>query len=677
MGRLRYLGVICLILFMVSHITPVSASGSGPTSYTVTYTINDRIEISQDAYLPVGTYLDLGLSQPQDLFVLKDRMYIADTGNRRILVVDLGTSQAYAVGAGILSEPTGVAADSEGRIYVADLRNEAAYRFSSDGILEFTFTRPQTPNYGRSQRFKPKKVAPADGGGVYMLSDGNVMGIVHMNGTGDFLGYFASNSVTIGLYQRLQDLFLTDEQKGTFLNRTPPTFGNIHRGHDGLVYSVNRGREVHVKKHSINGLDLFRNSEDRIQLLEPVDICVAEDGRIFVIQSNGRITEMTYDGYLIAAWGGSSNRSDRVGLFELPAGIGTDTKGNVYVLDEQRAFVQVFAPTPVQTNIHRALNAYNSGLYDISMELWEEVLKFNSNSFLAHLYMGRTYLQKTMYAQALTHFEIARIKSYYSVAYWEIRNIWLQNNLGKVLLYLILANFAYAVLKALHRRRRIFDPISAKVKGLLSMPIVCNILRLKYALHHPIDNQENIKYGLTGSVSAATLIYGMLFIILVLSQAGTGFIYSVNLADYSVANTFLYYAVIMGLFIGGNYYISAINDGNGTLKSIYIGTAYCFAPAILLMPFVIVFSNFATLNEAFLITASITVILSWCMINIMLMITEIHEYSFKDALFNIFMTLFFMGVVVLAASFAYLLLRQVWGFIFNLFTEVMLRAKAI
>lgn len=677
MGKRWYYGAIGLLLFTVFHAAPVSASGSSATSYTVTYTVNDRIEISQDAYLPVGTYLDLGLSQPQDLFLMNDRMYIADKGNRRVLVVDLSTSTAFSVGEGILSEPTGVAADSEGRIYVADIRNEAAYRFSSDGSLEFTFTRPTTPNYGRSFSFKPKKVAPADDGGVYLLSDGNVMGIVHMNGTGDFLGYFASNIVTISLYQRLQDLFLTDEQKATFLNRTPPSFGNIHRGYDGLVYSTNRGRDVHVKKHSINGLDLFRNAESRTQFMEPVDICVAKDGRIFVLQSNGRITEMTYDGYLIAAWGGSSNRSDRVGLFELPSGIGTDSKGNVYVLDEQRAFVQVFAPTPVQINIHRALNAYNSGLYDTSMELWKEVLKFNSNSFLAHLYMGRTYLQETKYAEALTHFEIARIKSYYSVAFWEIRNIWLQNNLGIVLLYLILANAAYAVLKALHRRKRIFAPILARMKGFLSAPIVCDILGLKYALHHPIDNHENIKYGMTGSVPGATLIYGMLFVVLVLSQAGTGFIYSVNLTDYSVTNTFLYYAVIMGLFIGGNYYISAINDGNGTLKTIYIGTAYCFAPAILLMPFVIVFSNLATLNEAFLITASTTVILSWCMINIMLMITEIHEYSFRDALFNIFMTLFFMGVVVLAASFAYLLLRQVWEFIVKLFTEVMLRAKAI
>lgn len=675
-----YKKITCILLAILtvfaSHTVPVLASNTQSTSYTVTYTINEKVEVTQDAYLPIGAYLDLGLDQPQDLYVTHDMMYIADKGNKRIVVVDLKNSTAKSVGLGILEEPTGVSADKDGRIYVADFKKGEAYRFDAEGNLQFTFKKPTTPNFGKGQGFKPKKVAPADDGGVYLVSEGSTAGIVHMNGMGDFLGYFASNNVNIDLLQRLQDFFLTAEQKKTFLNRTPPSFGNIFRGYDGLVYTLNKGKDVYIKKHSINGLDLFKNSEMRIVLQDPADMCVAEDGRMYALQGNGSITELTYDGYLIAAFAGNSNKTDRTGLFEIPVGIGIDSKNNVYVLDEQRAFVQVFSPSPVQANIHQALDDYNNGRYDSSKKLWEEVLKFNNTSFLAHLYMGRTYLQETNYEKAQEHFAIAKVKGYYSTAYWEIRNIWLQKNLGYAIIILLLIYAVTFLLKAINRRKPIFA-LAGEVKEMaLRNKVIHDIASLKYAMLHPIDNAYNVKYKLTGSYFTATLIYMMLFIVLVLYQVASGFIFSVNIARYSIFNTLLYYVIIVGLFIIGNYFISSINDGNGSIRSIYVGTAYCFAPAILIMPFVILFANFATLNEEFLISTTVAVIITWCIINIILMIIEIHAYSFKSAIYNILLTLFFMGVAVLAASMGYLLINQVWEFIMKLVTEVMLRAKA-
>jgi len=672
--RLFYVVILSCIIFHF-HTSIVFASNVVSTSYSLTYTINERIEVTKDAYLPSGIYIDLGLNRPRDLFIKNDLMYIADTGNRRIIAVDLKTSAVSVIAEDFFMEPSGVSADKYGRIYVADPGKGEAYRFNAKGELEFIFKRPETPNFGITQSFNPRKIAPADDGGVYVLSEGNVTGIVHLSGQGDFLGYFASNEVRISLFQRFQDVFLTDQQQRTFLDRTPPSFGNIHRGYDGLVYSLNRGSSVYVKKHSISGHDLFGNKESRILFEEPMDLHVTEDGRILVLTSNGRVTEMTYDGYLIVSWGGSSNRSDRIGLFELPVGIGGDSQGNIYVLDEQRAFIQVFSPTPVQKNIHNALNAYNNGLYDESRSLWGEVLKFNNTSFLAHLYIARTYLQMTEYEKAMDHFGIAKVRSGYSTAYWEIRNTWLQSNLGLIMVMLLIAYGIVLVLKITNKRRNMLGFIDKAKKTLLSIRLVTDISLVNYALHHPIDNNENIKYGISGSYHSATILYAFLFVLFILNHVGRGFIYSLPLQYFSLLNSFLYFAIILGLFICSNYFISAVNDGSGTFKAIYIGTAYSFAPALMLMPLLIIISNFATLNESFIISAFFTVILCWCMVNIVLMVITIHEYTFRSALYNIFMTLFFMGVIVLAASFAYLLLNQVVEFIIKLVTEVMLRAQ--
>ena len=81
------------------------------------------MQVVQDAYLPSSIYSDLGLSSPQDLDVKAGKMYIADTGNKRILRIDLTTGEKDEIGQKLLKQPTGVAVDSEGRIYVADYKN--------------------------------------------------------------------------------------------------------------------------------------------------------------------------------------------------------------------------------------------------------------------------------------------------------------------------------------------------------------------------------------------------------------------------------------------------------------------------------------------------------------------------------------------------------------------------
>jgi hypothetical protein len=134
--------------------------------------------------------------------------------------------------------------------------------------------------------------------------------------------------------------------------------------------------------------------------------------------------------------------------------------------------------------------------------------------------------------------------------------------------------------------------------------------------------------------------------------------------------------VIIGLFIICNYLVGSIHDGNGTIRTLYIGLAYSFSPAIFIMPFVILVSNFATFNEAFFIWAADTFVLSWCAISIILTVMELHEYDFRPTIGNLLLTLFLMIVVILAASMLYLFVKQIWDFVSELIAEVLLRAKA-
>ncbi|MDE7212611.1 MAG: hypothetical protein K2O03_14360, partial [Lachnospiraceae bacterium] len=87
----RKIQIALLFAALLFVIHPAGALlASQATSYTYTLDDNDDFVRTQDAYLPERTITDLGLKTPQDLFVDKANMlYIADSGNRRIVKYDI------------------------------------------------------------------------------------------------------------------------------------------------------------------------------------------------------------------------------------------------------------------------------------------------------------------------------------------------------------------------------------------------------------------------------------------------------------------------------------------------------------------------------------------------------------------------------------------------------------
>ena len=667
----------CLLLLALAVLIPCRAMAqrSASTGYTINIGVDGRPQFTQDAYLPVRMFMELGLKNAKDLFVDGTTMYIADSGNSRVLRVDLESMEVTEIGKGLLVNPTGVAADGEGRVYVADYSARVVYRFSAEGEAEQVFEKPEAASFGRRNNFIPIKVAPGDGGGVYIVNEGSTAGIVQMSPTGDFLGYFAANTVQMSLADILMDIFLTDEQMRYTMGKSPASFSNIYRGSNRLIYTLNRGADVLPRKHAVNGSNLLKDVR-ALTMDDAVDLAVTEDGRMVCLCSSGRVYEYTQDGYIICAFAGSSDRTDRIGLFEAPSGIGVDGDNNIYVLDERRGYIQVFEPTQAQRGIYSATQRYNEGLYDESISDLTSVLKYNDTSYLAHLFIGRNYLQKGDYETAMREFHTAQDREYYSEAYWEIRNMWLQEHTGAILLILMIAFALLLIVQGVRKVKPAFLKGNGRLKArLLRVPLLRDLHALIPAMRHPIDNFYEIQTGARGSVLSATILYILAFVLLILFQVGRGFIFSVPVARYSLSSTLVYFTGALGLFLAGNYFVCAINDGRGTFRMIYVGTAYALAPVYWLMPAVVLLSNFCTIDERFFIDLTLFIMLSWTLVTLYLMIMQIHEYSFRQATANLLLTLFFMVVAILVGSLIYLLCDQFILFVREIFTEVDLRVK--
>ena len=82
--KILLLVVLFCIVFQTNAGTALAAEG---TTYTYTISVDDEFIRTQEAYLVSTVYLQRnGLVQPDDLYVYGDEIYIADTGNRRLVV---------------------------------------------------------------------------------------------------------------------------------------------------------------------------------------------------------------------------------------------------------------------------------------------------------------------------------------------------------------------------------------------------------------------------------------------------------------------------------------------------------------------------------------------------------------------------------------------------------------
>ncbi|WP_139904780.1 YIP1 family protein [Clostridium thermarum] len=645
-----------------------------------TYTISEDLKWvrTQDAYLN-GEILfrDIDLKKPEDIFVKDGRIYVADTGNGRITIKDLDTDEVTFIGEDTLSSPTGVYVDEEDNIIAADYDLEQVVKFSPVGAVLKTYGRPDTPIFGKTTNFKPKKALSDKKGNIYIVSEGTYDGIIQFSKEGEFLGYFGANNTSKSLIEAIQDLVFTEAQKAKLFNRIPKSFYNLAIDKKGMTYTITQGERGHaIKKHNVSGSDILASNHVMIDEENFVDITVGTYGQIYALTETGLIYEYDSEGNLIFSFGGRAISTERNGLFTVGAGIAVDKDNYIYVLDKERNVVQVFYPTVFAEMIHEAISLFEIGKYLESKDLWQQILQLSGTSKIAYDGLGKAYFQENDYKQAAENFRLAQNREDYSESYWEIRNEWLQDNIAVMLILLVLAALISKVLKKIDSKKGIFNPIRGLKAKLKENRLVRDLLYLKRVLRHPIDCMYEIRKDRQGSTLAATIIYAGAFIIFTINYIGRSFIF-----NYVDARNISYFYIIsisllpVALWAGANYMVSSINDGEGRFKDVYTATAYSLAPFIILMPFVIALTYVLTLNEAFIIELASLIIWVWCGVILFLGLKEIHNYEVGEVIKSIILSLFLILVGIICFSIVYMLWDQLMEFVYSVLREVAYNAR--
>ena len=646
------------------QLIPVKALTQQSAPY-VTYTIgpNGRYVQTQTAYEPAGYFdMDLTLNLPEDMIQFGDDIYVADTGNKRVVKFNMDTGVGTILLEGF-SQPTGIHVNDLGELYVADKIDRVIYHYDAEMTLLQTYGRPNQAIFGSDSPFVPVKVTTGPRGILYVVGEGSTAGLMQLNSVGEFIGFFGTNTTTFSWLQTVSNFF--------GINRainipTSPT--NVALDEKGSVFTVSNLTNQQVKKFNIASQTILSMSQGS----QPVSVHINNFGNIFTISQTGIITEYDSYGNMIFEFGGLDTGNRISGLYVNPIDMLTDEEQNLWVLDKGTGKIQLLQRSEFASLVHEGLINFKEGIYDLDQ--WENVLRMNSLFALANASLARGYYRVQAYEEALGYYAIAFDREGFSEAFWQLRYTWLELNLATVLLIVIIG-FAALKLWQWSQARLLSVP---SVQNFLQKPFMMKMnddLRLtRHVIGHPLDTYQDIKHLKKSSWLTATLLYLTVLVSSVFEIYTTGFIFqTVNLNQFHL----LIHAVTLlgsiAIFIFSNYLVATITNGEGFFKDVYVSTAHALIPYIILTPILAIISNGLTYNEWIVYQLLDGLRFIWSGALIVLMIKEVHNYDVKALLKNIFLTFFTMVMLVLIGFLMYVLTAQLWNYVESIIQEVILR----
>ncbi len=658
------------IALMAVTVQPVAAT----TPYT-TWTLGPGgfFVPVQDAYTPLDQ-IDLPVNLPEDMFFAPDGfLYVADTGNGRILKLNQSFEVVGEYGADVLEAPTGLYVHADGTMFIADSGSDTIVILDHDGAMINQFGRPDEPLFGANREFLPRKIAVDARGNLYIVSEGSIDGLVMMTAQGEFIGYFGANDADMSLRMILQRLFLTEEQLESFIRNEAASPTNLAIDSQSLVYTITSGTQPNqsIRKFTVSG----RNLIDEVWGTRSFrDLHVSDEGLMIGVDGDGELYEYDTNGVLLFTFGGIDRGDQRLGLLSDPTAI--ERIGEmIVVLDRGKNALITYSVTDFARRLHEGVRLYMNGFYEEARPFFEEVLTYNGLVVWAYQAIADANFNEEDFRGALEYYRYAEDRAGYSEAFWELRNEVLQRYLASALGVFVVGWVGLSVFNRFERRRHWLDPVRRWLGSLRQYRLIDDFVFMFRFIRQPADSYYYIKVNQRGSLTFALLIYVWIILVRVLSMYLTGFVFNPYSAAWQIhfETEVTYTLIAFVVWNAANYLIASISNGEGSLRHIIIGTAYSLFPYVLFAFPITLLSNLLTLNEVFLFNFSMQIILVWSGIMLIIMVKEIHNFTVSETVRNLLATLFTMAIFLLTAYILYVLFNQLYEFILAIIQEVGLR----
>ncbi len=415
------------------------------------------------------------LRYPQDMCIFEDHIYVADTGNSRILILNLDGSTAHEVTAAdgaedLLNQPQGVFVTDAGHLYVADSGNSRIVEYDENLNFVREIGRPETNLISASQAYTPVRLVVDHSDRIYVIAYGINMGLVEFDKDGVFQGFMGATEVSVSTFEYIwKNYFSTEAQQARMETIIPTEYSDIFVDDENFIYATisNLSEEDHmqgadmVRRLNPTGTDVLRRlgNNDIVGDLNGrsfstfVDVAATDYGCYFILDSaGGKIFAYDYDGNSLFAFG---RKGIKEGNVQQPVALALgEGQNKIYVLDNTLGTILTFEITDYGRHLLDALRLNDIGDAEGSNREWQEVIRSNSNNEMAYIGLGKTYLAEGQYKQAMEYFKLGNSRKYYTKAFFYYRKELMENNFGRAMLVLGLGIVAALIVYYVFRFRR-------------------------------------------------------------------------------------------------------------------------------------------------------------------------------------------------------------------------------
>lgn len=704
------------LAFIVAAITAFPQQAWGDVPYKTYYKDNYKRQYQiQTAYMPAAAmgrelFIDdpdnpgqqklSPLNQPQDLFIdSNDHMYIADTGNNRIVHLDANGQliRVLETKDKPLNRPQGVYVHENGDIYIADTGNNRIVRLDKDGALLKEIVRPESKLIPESFKFDPIKLVVDKRGFLYIATLGGYQGLLGLDPEGQFQGFFGANKTSASFIDSVKRLLYSREMYEREISKLPGSISSVDKNGEGFVYTVTKEvQTAQLKKLNIAGLDQLAGKGEfagtrsngrygeHIQqagaLYAPPqlnDLTVDEDGNMTVIDTRLNVVSQYDDnGNLLFYWGGAAgDTTTKLGLVKMPTAIASDSANRLYILDSENNVVQKYELSEFGRLVHLANSLTQDGRYEESEPLWQEVYRQNAYYTPAVLGLAKAAYKKGEYEKAQKLFRNAGWAQGYSDSFWQNRLLWFQNNFGLFMNIIIVIAATAWIIRFLARqlggklfRRR------PKAERRPRSELAGQLKHALYIVKHPLDGFYGIRHEGKGGVLSATILLLLALASYGFMRSQTNFIFNPSvIVEPGVVNALIQFSVVWLGFVIANYLTSSLSQGEGRFRDVYMGSAYAMVPFAAVGIPLTVLSAAMTLNESSIFYFLQYGLYGWAALLLFWQVQGIQNFSVWEAVKNLLLTVLTLFVIAILIFIVFSLTSELADFIYSIYQEVAIR----
>ena len=686
-------------------------AGAGRTYQTYTYSISGQSLYSPDAYTPLmeidSSYMGLSknLDNPSDIFVdANDNVYISDTNNNRIVVLDRYFKYRFAISEFIndqgipdkLNNPNGVFVTAD-TIYIADTNQNRIVTCDLDGTFRRVISAPEDSLFDTGSVYKPVALVVDDFNRLYIVSSTTYQGIIVMTDEGEFISFIGAQKVTISAWDKIWRKIMNSEQRAQTAQLISTEFNNIDINDKGFMYvttsSLSNSKVAsEIRKKSKSGdympVKLLNKSGHEVMarngfwppageinfsgsssdgsingVSKIIDVASGPEYTWSIIDTL-RQKVFTYDeqGNLLFAFGDSGSQ---LGNLVSVQSIDYLSDSKMIILDKTNKNLTIYQRTEYGDILINALANQNSRQYDRAIDDWTEILKRNSNFDVAYIGIADALYRNGEYREAMEYYEAAYSKAGWSDSYKEIRKDWISRYVLLIPLFVIIIIAALVIFFKYAGKVNKRAETSGKKRTFGE-----EVLFAFHLIFHPFDGFWDLKHEKRGSVRAALLFIAITILAVFYQDIGSGYLVNPQGRYAGILSDALGVIVPFALFIVANWCLTTLFDGEGSFKDVFVAVAYSLVPIPMLMIPMTIFSNVAISTELQLVTFINTVGMIWAFLLIFLGTMVTHDYSIGKNIITTLGTIIAMAFIMFVAILFTTLVGKMVSFITNIIVEI-------